>query len=118
LLAGERCLVNGDGEQTRDYVYVLDVADAVARAVGRPDAVGAANIGTGVEKTVNDIYRELAKLTGVTVPAEHGPARPGEQRRSVLDTTRAKTLLGWSAATPLGEGLRQTVAWFRKELRS
>ena len=117
LLAGERCLVNGDGEQTRDYVYVLDVADAVARAVVTPDAVGAANIGTGVEKTVNDIYRELAQLTGVTVPAEHGPARPGEQRRSVLDATRAKKLLGWSAATPFGEGLRQTVAWFRKDLR-
>ena len=117
LLAGERCLINGDGEQTRDYVYVLDVADAVVRAVVTPAAVGAANIGTGVEKTVNDIYRELARLTGVTAPAEHGPARPGEQRRSVLDATRAKKLLGWSAATPFGEGLRQTVAWFREELR-
>jgi UDP-glucose 4-epimerase len=118
LLAGDRCLVNGDGEQTRDYIFVLDVADAVARAVVTPDAVGAANIGTGVEKTVNDIYRHLAQLTGVTVPAEHGPAKPGEQRRSVLDASRAKKLLGWSAATPFGEGLRQTVAWFRKELSS
>jgi UDP-glucose 4-epimerase len=118
LLAGDRCLVNGDGEQTRDYIFVLDVADAVARAVVTPDAVGAANIGTGVEKTVNDIYLHLAQLTGVTVPAEHGPAKPGEQRRSVLDASRAKKLLGWSAATPFGEGLRQTVAWFRKELSS
>jgi UDP-glucose 4-epimerase len=118
LLAGDRCLVNGDGEQTRDYIFVLDVADAVARAVVTPDAVGAANIGTGVEKTVNDIYRHLAQLTGVTVPAAHGPAKPGEQRRSVLDASRAKKLLGWSAATPFGEGLRQTVAWFRKELSS
>jgi len=118
LLADHRCLVNGDGEQTRDYVFVLDVADAVSRAVVSPDAVGAANIGTGTETTVNDIYRHLAQLTGVTVPAEHGPARPGEQRRSVLDATRAKKELGWSAATPLREGLRQTVAWFRKELSS
>ena len=110
--------MTGDGEQTRDYVYVLDVADAVSRAVVSPDAVGVMNIGTGVEKTVNDIYRELAQLTGVTVPAEHGPARPGEQRRSVLDATRAKKRLGWSAATPFGESLRQTVAWFRKELSS
>ena len=118
LLAGERCLINGDGEQTRDYVYVLDVADAVVRAVVTPAAVGAANIGTGVEKTVNDIYRELARLTGVTAPAQHGPAKPGEQRRSVLDAARAKKLLGWSAATSFAEGLRQTVAWFRKELSS
>src|SRR5207244_1150520 len=107
LLGGDRCLVNGDGEQTRDYVYVHDVADAVARAVASPDAVGVANIGTGAETTVNEIYRHLAQLTGVTAPAAHGPARPGEQRRSVLDSTRAKTLLGWSATTPLGEGLRQ-----------
>ena len=118
LLAGDPCIVTGDGEQTRDYIYVLDVADAVSRAVVSPDAVGVMNIGTGVEKTVNDIYRELAQLTGVTVPAEHGPARPGEQRRSVLDATRAKKRLGWSAATPFGESLRQTVAWFRKELSS
>jgi len=118
LLAGDPCIVTGDGEQTRDYIYVLDVADAVSRAVVSPDAVGVMNIGTGIEKTVNDIYRELAQLTGVTVPAEHGPARPGEQRRSVLDATRAKKRLGWSAATPFGESLRQTVAWFRKELSS
>lgn len=118
LLAGDPCIVTGDGEQTRDYVYVLDVAEAVSRAVVSPDVVGVMNIGTGVEKTVNDIYRELAQLTGVTVPPEHGPARPGEQRRSVLDATRAKKRLGWSAATPFGESLRQTVAWFRKELSS
>jgi UDP-glucose 4-epimerase len=118
LLAGDRCMVNGDGEQTRDYVYVLDVADAISRAVATPDAVGAANIGTGVETTVNDIYRHLAALTGVTVSAQHAPARPGEQRRSVLDATRAKKMLGWSATTPFPEALRQTVAWFRKELSS
>ena len=105
LLAGDPCLVNGDGEQTRDYVYVSDVA-------------GVANIGTGAETTVNELYRRLARLTGVSRAAEHVPARPGEQRRSVLDAARAKALLGWKATTPLDEGLTQTVAWFRKELRA
>ena len=117
LLSGVPCVVNGDGDQTRDYVYVGDVADAVALAVSSPDAVGIANIGTGIETTVNDLYRRLARLTNVRGDAEHAPAKPGEQRRSVLDATRAKSLLGWSATTPLDEGLTQTVAWFRKELK-
>ena len=118
LLSGVRCVVNGDGDQTRDYVYVGDVADAVALAVSSPDAVGIANIGTGIETTVNDLYRRLARLTNVRGDAEHAPAKPGEQHRSVLDATRAKSLLGWSATTPLDEGLTQTVAWFRKELNA
>ena len=115
LLTGVPCLVNGDGEQTRDYVYVGDVADAVARAVGSDDVTGVANIGTGVETTVNELYRRLARLTSVSRAAEHGSAKPGEQRRSLLDAARAKALLGWHAVTPLDEGLAQTVAWFRKE---
>jgi UDP-glucose 4-epimerase len=117
LLAGERPTVFGDGRQTRDYVYVGDVADAVARAVATADVTGIANIGTGAETTVNELYRQLARLTNVQRPAEHGPAKPGEQRRSLLDAARAKSLLGWSATTPLDHGLTQTVEWFRKELK-
>jgi UDP-glucose 4-epimerase len=117
LLGGLPCIVNGDGEQTRDYVYVGDVADAVARAVTSPTAGGVANIGTGAETTVNELYRQLARLAGVSRAAEHAPPRPGEQRRSVLDASRAKALLGWTALTPLDDGLRQTLAWFQKELR-
>jgi UDP-glucose 4-epimerase len=116
LLSGAPCIVNGDGEQTRDYVYVRDVADAIARAVAS-DVVGVANIGTGAETTVNELYQQLARLTDTPRPAEHGPAKPGEQRRSVLDATRAKALLGWSPTTSLDKGLAQTVAWFRKELK-
>ena len=118
LLAGDPCLVNGDGEQTRDYVYASDVADAVARAVASPDVTGVANIGTGAETTVNELYLRLARLTGVSRAAEHGPARPGEQRRSVLDATRAKALLGWTATVSLDEGLMKTVTWFQEELRA
>jgi UDP-glucose 4-epimerase len=118
LLDGETCIVNGDGEQTRDYVYVGDVADAIARGVTSADATGVANIGTGAETTVNELHRRLAHLAGVNRAAEHAPAKPGEQRRSVLDASRAKTLLGWRARTTLDEGLTQTVLWFRKELRA
>jgi UDP-glucose 4-epimerase len=108
--------VNGDGEQTRDYVFVGDVADAISRGVAS-DVGGVVNVGTGAETTVNELYQRLASLTRVGREAEHAPAKPGEQRRSVLDPTRAKALLGWNASTTLDEGLTQTVLWFRKELR-
>jgi UDP-glucose 4-epimerase len=115
LLRGDPCVVNGDGEQTRDYVYVQDVADAAARALARPEASGVANIGTGVATSVNELYRHLARAARVQRPAVSGPARPGEQRRSVLDAGRAKTLLGWTPATALDEGLSRTFAWFERE---
>jgi UDP-glucose 4-epimerase len=114
LLAGQPCIVNGDGEQTRDYVFVGDVADAVARALVHHEATGVANVGTGVETTVNDIYRRLARAAGSTAAAEHGPPRPGEQRRSVLDASRAKRLLGWSPAVTLDEGLARTLRYFEE----
>jgi UDP-glucose 4-epimerase len=113
LLSGRGCTINGDGEQTRDYVYVMDVADAVARALARPTATGAINIGTARESTVNDVYRFLARASGVDRPAEHGPARPGEQRRSALAWDRARQLLDWAPTTPLERGLADTVTWAR-----
>ncbi len=108
------CLVNGDGEQTRDYVYVADVADAVARSLARPDATGVVNIGTGVETSVNELYRRLAKLAGVANDARHGPAKPGEQRRSVLDPRRAGHVLAWTPATSLDAGLAHTYRSFEE----
>jgi len=116
LLAGEACLVYGDGEQTRDYVFVEDVAEAAVRAISRPDASGITNIGTGRETTVNDLHRRLAKQAGVDAAAQHAPPRPGEQRRSVLDAGRAKTLLGWTPTTTLDEGLAKTFAWFKRNV--
>jgi UDP-glucose 4-epimerase len=113
LLRGEPCIVNGDGEQTRDYVYVEDVADAVARAVDRPEVSGVANIATGIETTVNELYGRLAREAGVDRAAQHGPAKPGEQRRSVLDATRAKRVLDWTPATALEQGVAKTLAYFR-----
>ena len=118
LLRGEVCVINGDGGQTRDYVYVADVADAVARALDRPEARGVVNVGTGLETSVNELYGKLARAAGVSAPPVHAPARPGEQRRSVLDPGRAKLLLGWTPATSLEHGLAWTVAAFKVELHA
>lgn len=118
LLRGEPCLVNGDGEQTRDYVYVEDVAGAIARALARPEVTGVVNVGTGIETTVNDLYRRLARAAGIARPAVHGPAKPGEQRRSVLDPSRAKALLGWTPTTDLDRGLERTLAYFKEATAS
>ena len=114
LLAGQSCVVYGDGEQTRDYVFVEDVADAIVRAITRSDATGIANIATGRETTVNELYRRLAKLAGVGVASRRAPGRAGEQRRSVLDASRAKAILGWTPGTALDDGLARTLAWFKR----
>ncbi len=112
LLHGEPCIVNGDGEQTRDYVYVEDVAEAVALALARDEVVGVFNVATGTETSVNELYRRLSRLAGVDRAPVHGPSRPGEQRRSVLDASRAKAVLGWSPAITLDEGLARTLVHF------
>jgi UDP-glucose 4-epimerase len=114
LARGERCVVNGDGEQTRDYVYVEDVADAVSRAIARRDVVGVVNVATSRATSVNELYRRLASRAGVTAPARYAPARPGEQRQSVLDARRAKQLLAWTPSTALDEGLDRTFRYFEK----
>jgi UDP-glucose 4-epimerase len=113
LLRGETCVINGDGEQTRDFVYVEDVADAVLRGLERADATGVVNIGTGVETTVNALYTRLAGAAGVTLAATHGPAKPGEQRRSALAAARAGRVLGWTPATTLDKGLEHTLQYFK-----
>ncbi|MBI2553115.1 MAG: NAD-dependent epimerase/dehydratase family protein [Candidatus Rokubacteria bacterium] len=117
LLRGEPITINGDGEQTRDYVYVEDVADATLRALEHADAGGALNIGTGVETSVNALLRRLERVAGARAEARHGPARPGEQRRSVLDASAAKRILGWTPQVTLDEGLRRTLAYFKEENR-
>jgi len=100
-LRGEKATINGDGEQTRDFVYVGDVVAANMAVTESADA-GSFNVGTGIETSIN----ELAALLGLQ--PTHGPAKAGEQRRSVLASRFGRT--------PLAEGLRETVAWFRDAL--
>jgi UDP-glucose 4-epimerase len=112
LLTGHDGVIYGDGEQSRDFVFVGDVV-AANLAVFRMKAAGVFNIGTGTETTVNALYDEVARACGSTDPARREPGKPGEQRRSVLEVAKARTALGFSAVVPLPEGLRRTAAWFR-----
>jgi UDP-glucose 4-epimerase len=113
LLSGERARINGDGKQTRDFVYVGDVADANARAL-TSDAVGSFNVGTGIETDITTIFQLLRRLTGSNQPEEHGPPLAGEQRRSVVDNRKIEKVLGWKPKTSLEAGLEATVRYFRE----
>jgi UDP-glucose 4-epimerase len=119
ILGGRELTVNGDGGQTRDYVYVGDVVRAHRMATDVPLSrqVPVLNIGTGKETSVNDLVRLLRGIVGKNVSSRHGPPRPGEQRRSVLDCALAKRVLGWEATTDLRTGLTQTFQWFQSTVR-
>jgi UDP-glucose 4-epimerase len=106
LRAGEQVTIFGDGEQTRDYVYVSDVVAAVLAAIGRDG--GTFNVGTGVETSVVELFETLRRVSGVDATAEHAPPRQGEARRSVVDPSRAERELGWRPAHTLEQGLRAT----------
>ena len=111
-LRGEQPIINGDGKQTRDYVYVGDLVRANLAAL-TSEFSGALNLGTGIETDVNTIFRHVRELCGSTAQEQHGPAKPGEQRRSVVDSQLAQRVLGWSPQVSLEDGLRETVAFFR-----
>jgi len=112
LVEGKPCTIYGDGGQTRDFVYGPDVAQANYLAFEK-DFVGAVNIGTGIETDINELYRLLAEAAGSKEPAVHAPAKPGEQRRSSVDPTLAKEVLGWTPTVNLRDGLRKTIEFFR-----
>ena len=107
LRAGEGVTIFGDGEQTRDYVYVGDVVAAVLAAVGRDG--GVFNVGTGTETSVNELFDGVRRVAGVESKPTHAPARAGDVLRSFLDVSRSERELGWRPQTPLEEGLRLTL---------
>jgi UDP-glucose 4-epimerase len=113
LLAGQPPVINGDGRQTRDYVYVGDVVAANMAAL-QSSFVGPINIGTGVETDVVTIFQHLRDALGSPSAARHGPPKVGEQRRSCLETSRAAQVLGWRHRMTLKDGLRQTAAYYRQ----
>ncbi len=104
--------INGPGTQTRDYVFVEDVARANMLAL-QSDCGGAANVGTGVETDVNRLYELLAAALGSRREAPHGPALTGEQMTSCLDWSGTRELLGWEPVVDFAEGIRRTAEWFR-----
>jgi UDP-glucose 4-epimerase len=114
LLRGEVCTIFGDGQNTRDFVYVGDVARANLLAL-TADYSGPLNIGTGRETTINELHRKLAGIAGADLTPTHAGAKPGEQRRSVIDASLADTVLGWRPHVLLDEGLALTARWFRDQ---
>ena len=113
MLAGERPVINGSGDQERDFVHVSDVALANLAALDRGDGE-ILNIGSGVGTSVNTVFSTIAELTGHCEPPRHGPAKPGEVYRIFLNAARAKEVLGWSPRLNLREGLASTVDYFRE----
>lgn len=111
MAAGKQPVINGDGEQTRDYVSIDDVVRANLTLVQRGS--GIYNLGTGVGTSVIEIFQLLQAALGTTFPQQHGPARRGEQRQSVLDSTRAANELGWQPTVALQAGIQRTVDWYR-----
>jgi UDP-glucose 4-epimerase len=116
IMDGEPLVVYGDGAQTRDFLFVDDLCDAVVAAIARRPTGGLYQLGTGVETSVDALVQLLTELmadAGVTV--EHAPERRGEIRRAFSDISRARQDLGYSPDTALADGLKVTADWFRRE---
>jgi len=112
MLAGEACTIFGDGNQTRDYVFIDDVVHGFVRAVERGSGK-LVNIGTGLETSVNGLYKLLAETIGYTGEPGTGPLPPGELRRIALDISLAPSAIGWKPWTHLEDGLGETVAYLK-----
>ncbi|MGA9160626.1 MAG: SDR family NAD(P)-dependent oxidoreductase [Actinomycetota bacterium] len=112
MLAGQAPTIFGDGDQTRDYVFVDDTVHAFALAADR-GAGRLMNVGTGLETSVNGLYRMLSGITGFTGAPGNGPAREGDLRRSVLEIALAEEVLGWRPWTHLEDGLAETVSFIK-----
>ncbi len=112
LVTGEPFTVFGDGKATRDYVYADDAVWALLLAAEK-EATGVVNIASEKEVSLHELIQELFRIHGATHPLRYLPERPGEVRRSVLDATSAKDILGWQAKTPFAQGLAHMYAWYR-----
>jgi UDP-glucose 4-epimerase len=113
MMAGEQVVINGDGEQTRDFVYVGDCARANLLATKVEHQPGIYNIGWGLPTSVNDIFSTLAKVTDYALSVRYGPAKVGETRHIYLNASKAKKDLGWAPTISLEEGLTKTVDYFK-----
>ena len=118
ILTGEPLVIYGDGQQTRDFLFVGDLCEAIVAAT-RHDVGGQVfHIAAGIETPIAALAERMLRVTGAGVAIEHRPARAGEVRRNCARIDRARTLLGFSPATPLDTGLRETWDWFRAQTRS
>ena len=114
LLNGEPCTIYGTGMQTRDFVYVDDVASAFVASIESGDGK-LLNIGTGTETSIQHLYEEMALASGIESAPEKGAERSGEIERSSLDPSLAKKILGWTPQTNLRDGIYSTLEWFKSK---
>lgn len=117
MLGGEQPIINGDGTQTRDYVFVDDIVRANVLALRNLGGVGAYNVGTGVETSVNELFNRINGHFDNQCKRKYGPGKPGEQKTSSLSAEKIGRDLGWRAQIQLDEGIRRTVEWFRHHAR-
>ncbi len=115
MLDGEQPIINGNGRQTRDFVFVDDIVEANLAVMGK-EVQGIYNVGTAEETTINDLFRILVELTKAGYKELHGPAMKGEQARSVVDISTLRHEVGWEPRVSLREGLRRTVEFFRERV--
>ncbi len=115
MLTGGHPMINGTGEQERDFVYVGDIAQANVLALTRGDGA-LVNIGSGVGTSVNQVFSALKQATGYQGPELHGPAKQGEVFKIYLDASAAREVLGWQPTVPLQEGIDRTVEYFRSRM--
>ena len=114
LLKRESCTIYGTGMQTRDFVYVDDVASAFVASIENGDGE-LLNIGTGTETSIQYLYEEMAIASGIEIDPERGEERAGEIERSSLDPSLAEKILGWTPQTSLRDGVHSTLEWFKSE---
>jgi len=114
MLGGDQIVINGDGEQERDFVYVGDCARANLLALTTENSNTIFNLGYGKGTTINEIYTNLKNITGYELSAKHGPAKVGETRRIFLEASKAEKELDWKPTVGLEAGLSETVEYFRQ----
>ena len=112
MLKGEQPIINGDGLQTRDYVFVEDVARANLLALENTDKTGILNVGTGIETDVVQLFNSINDHFGNKFEEKHGPAKPGEQKTSCLNFEKIQRELSWSPKVNFAEGIKLTYDWF------
>jgi UDP-glucose 4-epimerase len=117
MLKNEQTIINGDGRQTRDYIFVNDVVEANIIALEYLKKIGVFNVGTATEKDLNNIFSELNKNFSNKFTMQYGPAKLGEQRRSCLNYSKIKSEFGWEPRMNFSEGIKLTINWFKNNYK-
>lgn len=115
MLRKEEPTINGDGKQTRDYVFVKDVVKANILALEKIDSIGIFNVGTGKETSVNELFAQINANFGNKFKEIHGEAKPGEQKTSCLNFSKINKEFGWKPEYDLSSGIKETFKWFQKK---